>query len=84
MYIKKNPNFRAFSIYKNADEIHNEYMDFFSDDAFENRREYILSFYGSEKDNLEREYTYLKEEEMDRFVDESAEKISQMMKEEYL
>lgn len=59
-------------------------MDFFSDDAFENRREYILGFYSSEKDNLEREYIYLKEEEMDRFVEKSAEKISRILKEEYL
>jgi len=51
-------------------------MDFFSDDAFENRRKYITNFYSSERDNLEREYTYLKEEEMDRFVDESVKKIS--------
>ena len=84
MFIKKNPNFRAFSIYKNAVGFHNDYMNFFSDDAFENRREYITGFYSSERDNLEREYTYLNEDEMDRFVDESAEEISQILKEEYL
>lgn len=37
-----------------------------------------------EKENLEREYTYLKEEEMDHFVDESVEKILSILKEEYL
>lgn len=84
LYIKKNPNFRAFSIYKNAVGFNNDYIDFFSDDAFENRRKYIIDFYSSERNNLEREYTYLKEEEMDRFVDESAEEISQILKEEYL
>jgi hypothetical protein len=84
LYIKKNPDFRAFSIYKNAVGFHNDYMDFFSDDAFDNRREYIIGFYSSERDNLDREYTYLKEDEMDRFVEESAEKISQILKEEYL
>ena len=80
LYIKKQANFRAFTTYKNAVGFHNDYMNFFSDDAFENRREYIISFYSSERDNLEREYTYLKEEEMDRFVDESAENISQILK----
>jgi len=59
-------------------------MDFFSNDAFENRRKYITGFYSGERENLEREYTYLKEEEMDKFVDESAERISQILKEEYL
>jgi len=84
LYIRKNPNFRAFSIYKNAVGFLNEYIDFFGADAFENRIEYITSFYSKGRDDLEREYTYLKEEEMDRFVNESAEKISQILKEEYL
>jgi hypothetical protein len=84
LYIKQNPDFRAFSIYKNAVGFHNDYIDFFSDDAFDNRRKYITGFYSGERGNLEREYTYLKEGEMDRFVDESVEKISQILKEEYL
>jgi hypothetical protein len=84
LYIKKNPDFRAFSIYRNAVGFHNDYVDFFSEDAFENRRQYITGFYGGERDGLQREYTYLTEEEMDRFVEESAGKISRMLKEEYL
>ena len=59
-------------------------MDFFSEDAFENRRQYITGFYGDGRENLEREYTYLKEEDMDSFVEESAEKIRQILKDEYL
>ncbi len=84
LYIKKNPDFRAFSIYKNAVGFRNDYMDFFGGDAFENRREYIAGFYGSERENLEREYAYLKEEEMDRFVDESTEKMIEILKKDYL
>lgn len=84
LYIKKNPDFRAYAIYKNAVGFRNDYMDFFGTDAFENRREYITGFYGGGRENLEREYTYLKEEEMDRFVDESSEKIIHILREEYL
>ena len=84
LYIKKNPEFRAFSIYINAVGFNNDYMDFFIKDAFENRRQYITGFYSDGRENLEREYTYLKEEDMDRFVEESSEKISQILKEEYL
>lgn len=84
LFINKNPDFRSFSIYKNAVGFDNNYMDFFSKDAFENRRKYITGFYSGERENLDREYTYLKEEEMDRFVDESAEKIRHILKEEYL
>lgn len=84
LYISKNPDFRAFFIYRNAVAFRNEYMDFFSGDAFESRRQYITGFYGGGRDDLQREYTYLTEDEMDRFVDESAEKISRMLREEYL
>lgn len=84
LYIKKNPNFRAFSIYKDAVGFHNDHIYLFSDDAFDNKREYIIDFYSTERDNLERQYPYLKEEDMDRFVDESAEKISKILKEKYL
>jgi hypothetical protein len=84
LYIKKNPDFRAFSIYKNAVGFHNDYIDFFSSDAFNNRREYITGFYSSERDDLEREYPYLKENEMERFVEESTGRIRKILVEEYL
>lgn len=84
LYIKKNPKFRSFLIYKNAIGFNNNYIKFFSNDAFENRRKYITDFYSGKRDNLDREYTYLKEEEMDRFVDEGAEKISKIVNEQYL
>ena len=83
LYIQKNPDFRALSIYRNAVGFHNDYMDFFSEDAFENRRQYITGFYSGEREDLQREYPYLTEEEMDRFVLESTVKISRMLKEEY-
>lgn len=83
LYIKRNPDFRAFSLYKNSIGFKNEYIDFFSIDAFDNRREYITSFYGEEKGDLERDYTYLKEKDMDIFVVESAKKILHILKEEY-
>ncbi|NLB32678.1 MAG: zinc dependent phospholipase C family protein [Tissierellia bacterium] len=83
LYIKNNPNFRAFSIYNNAIGFCNEYLDFFSIDAFDIRREYITGFYNGKKDTLDREYPYLTEEEMDLFVDKSADKIAHIIKKEY-
>lgn len=44
LYINRNPDFRAFSIYKNAIGFKNEYLNFFSSDAFDNRRGYITGF----------------------------------------
>ncbi len=84
LYIRRNPNFRAFSIYKNAVGFQNDYMDFFSTDAFDNRREYITGFYSEPRDDLEREYKYLEENEMERFVNESVEEILRILTQEYL
>ena len=75
LYLKNHPGFRAFRAYLGSVGFVNKYLDFFAPDAFDNRREYITSFYLQENDHLEREYTYLTEAEADRFVDDAAAKI---------
>jgi hypothetical protein len=50
-------------------------MDIFSDDAFDNRRAYIVGFYEEENNNLDREYPYLTKEEADRFVEQACAEI---------
>lgn len=84
LYVKKNPDFRALSIYKSAVGFRNDYMGFFDENAFEKRREYIVGFYNSERENLDREYVYLKEVEMERFVVESTEIIVRIFEEEFM
>ena len=69
LYLKKHPGFRAFRAYLGSVGYVNKYMDFFAPDAFDNRREYITSFYLQENDNLDREYPYLTEADADRFLD---------------
>lgn len=69
--MSKNPAFRAFQIYKDAVGFQNTYMDIFAEDAFDNRREYIVGFYSERRENLEREYPYLNEGQMDKFVEET-------------
>ena len=68
LYIKKHPGFRAFRAYLGSVGFVNRYMDFFAPDAFDNRREYITSFYLQEQENLDREYRYLTEEDATKFV----------------
>ena len=75
LYLKKHPGFRAFRVYLGAVGFQNTYMDFFSADAFDNRREYITGFYLQENDHLDREYHYLTEAEADQFVEESVTRI---------
>ena len=69
LYLEQHPDFKAFSIYENAVNYDNSFMDLFSKDAFENRRQYICGFYHSDNHGeLHREYTYLTPEQADQFV----------------
>lgn len=75
LYIKKHPGFRSFRAYLGSVGFVNRYMDFFAPDAFDNRREYITSFYLQEQENLDREYRYLTEESANKFVDDAIGRI---------
>ena len=70
-YIQTHPGFRAFRAYLGSVGFVNRYMNFFAPDAFDNRREYITSFYLQKKENLNREYPYLAEESANQFVDDA-------------
>ena len=67
-YLRNHPGFRAFRVYLGAVGFRNNFMEEFSPDAFDNRRQYITGFYLQGKDGLDREYPYLTETEMDGFV----------------
>ena len=75
LYIKKHPGFRAFRAYLGSVGFVNRYMDFFAPDAFDNRREYITSFYLQPKENLDREYRYLTETAANEFVEVAVSRI---------
>lgn len=45
LYLKKNPNFPAFRIYEGIKEFKNVYLEFFSEDAFEQKKQFVVSFY---------------------------------------
>ncbi|MDD4124935.1 MAG: zinc dependent phospholipase C family protein [Eubacteriales bacterium] len=83
LYLKENGIFKTFQIYKDSEGFKNRYLDFFSEDAFDNRREYITSLYLAGKDGIDREYKYMSKEEMEYFVDESVFKIIRILKREY-
>ena len=69
LFIRDNPDFRAFEIYKNAGEFKNTYLDFFSETAFDERRTFIVDFYSHFPDDLDREYVWLTEEAMKEYID---------------
>ena len=75
LYLKKHPDFHAFKVYESAEGFKNIFLDFFAEDAFDNRRQYITGFYHETRDDLEREYPCLTEQQMDDFVEYAVENI---------
>lgn len=78
-YLRDRPSFRAFRVYLGAVGYVNQYMEEFAYDAFDNRRQYITSFYLEENHHIDREYPYLSQAQMDAFVEQAAEDILQML-----
>ena len=76
MYLKSNPSFEAFQIYRGIKHIRNTYLDFFSETAFEERRQFILDFYADGVANVVERGTYLSKEDMDAFVVSAANEIA--------
>ena len=74
-YLRDRPGFRAFRAYLGAVGFVNTFMEEFAPDAFENRRQYITDFYLQTHDNIDREYPYLTEAEMNGFVDSAVAQI---------
>ncbi len=83
MYLLDHPTFRAFHLYLNAVGFENRFMEEFSRDAFENRRQYITGFYLAGKENLDRHYPYLTRDEMDHFVEQTSAEILTELTEHY-
>ncbi len=76
LYLEEHPDFRAFAIYENSVNYENIFMDIFSRDAFENRREYICNFYHSNNHgNLHRDYKYLTPKQAEDFVKNTVKKL---------
>lgn len=79
-FLHEHPDFRAFAIYERAAGFRNTFMKEFSEDAFDDRREYISAFYrGDEHGELYRDYPYLTPERADRFVEETVEKLCELL-----
>lgn len=82
-YLRDRPGFRAFRAYLGAVGFRNCFMEEFSEDAFENRRQYITDFYLQPADGLDRAYPYLTESRMNAFVDGSVREISDILHRNY-
>ena len=75
LFIKKKSDFRGFDIFKNIESFPNIYFEFFPTEAYNMQLNRIREFYLEEVEGLEREYIYLKEVELDSFVDKTYDKV---------
>lgn len=82
-YLRDHPGFRAFRVYLGAVGFRNDFMEEFAPDAFDNRRIYITDFYLQGKENLDRQYPYLTEAEMDAFAEGAATAILDILHTNY-
>lgn len=74
LYFRDNPDNIFNNLFKNIKDFPN-YLEYYTKDNIPKRIKYITDFYLQSSDNLDREYPYLKKEEMDTFIDESLEVI---------
>lgn len=82
LYLKKHPKFEAFWIYEGIKEFKNSYLDFFAEDAFVQRKRFIMKFYHEGVEQVEERETYISPEELDAFVEYAVEKIIELINDE--
>ena len=75
LYIKNNPDMRAFNIFVSIKSFPNRYFDFFPENAFELQINRIREFYLTPAENYQRKYTYLTEKELENFIESTVVKI---------
>jgi len=75
LYLKSHPDFPAFRLYEGIKEFKNTYLDFFAEDAFEQRKRFIVEFDRKGVETVEERETYISLEELDVFVEDAVEEI---------
>lgn len=81
-YLKKYPDFEAFGIYKGIKEFKNNYLDFFAEDAFVQKKKFVIAFYREGVEKIKERETYISPEELEAFVEYAVEKIIKTVNEE--
>lgn len=75
LYLRARPDFPAFRIYRDMPDLRNRWLDFFSETAFADRRAFIVDFYREGAAKVKEREMYISWEELDTFVNQSAEQI---------
>jgi hypothetical protein len=82
LYLKKYPEFEAFRIYEGIKEFKNSYLDFFAEDAFVQRKKFIIEFYREGIEKVKERETYISLDELDAFVEYAVEEITEAVNKE--
>lgn len=82
LYLKKYPEFEAFEIYEGIKEFKNNYLDFFAQDAFIQRKKFIIEFYREGVEKVKEREKYISLDELDAFVEYAVEEITEAVNEE--
>lgn len=77
LYFRKNKESIFYRVLKYIDEFP-EYLEYFPKNAIVTKLKYITNFYDTFEGDLEREYKYLTEKEMDRYVDDTTKVITRI------
>lgn len=80
IFLKEHPGFEAFEIYRTGEDFANRYLPFFSEDAFIDRREWIVGFYADGVANVRERPMYISKRELDEFVENAAKDAAEYLK----
>ncbi len=81
LFLKRNPKFEPFQILQSIEKFENRYLPYYPEDAFITQIQYITEFYRKGSDTLNREFPYLKESEMNDFIEASVAQLKALVKE---
>lgn len=79
-YLREHSDFRTFRIFDKITDFPNVYLDYYSEGAIGRQIQYISNFYNTYEGNLDREYPFLTEKQMDDFVTSAVEEIRNDLK----
>lgn len=74
LFLKKNEESIFYKVLKHLDEFPT-YLDYFTKDIINTKLKYIVKFYDSHEGELDKEYKYLTEKEMDIYVERTTKVI---------
>lgn len=80
LFLKNNPGFRAYEVFKESKDYNNDYLPYYSNRAIPKQIRYIREFYDGPHGQLQREYKYLSSGKMDKFVEQCSIGIMKVLK----